>query len=117
MAWEEEGLSSNQREKRYVVILKMKLPVSLKEIRLFMCPKSPASAGLRASVLKNYPRLRANNPKVPILIREVENVTPKMFARFDRGVEKSVSVADLQEKEVDNLFHKLISEENVKALK
>lgn len=41
----------------------------------------------REWVEKSYVDVKKANPKFPILIRECSNVTPKVYARYGKGVE------------------------------
>jgi len=74
--------------------LRKALNPSLRELRLHFCQTSGPSAGARAFVQSVYPDVKANNPDLPILIREARSVIPRAFARFEKGVEKQVSLAD-----------------------
>ena len=46
----------------------IKLSGGLKELRLHLCQKSPASAGARQFVEKHYVPIKMSNPKFPILV-------------------------------------------------
>lgn len=72
----------------------------VRELRLHLCQKSPASLGVRNFVEQHYVDLKKNNPDLPILIRECSGVQPKLTARFDFGVEKSVELSDKSSDEV-----------------
>ena len=61
----------------------IKFTPALKELRIHLCQKSSASAGIREFVEKHYIPLKAANPKFPILIRECSGITPKLWARYD----------------------------------
>jgi NADH dehydrogenase (ubiquinone) 1 alpha subcomplex subunit 2 len=83
----------------------------LKEVRFHLCHQSSASEAtrygmrrwLRASLpgdasadnmvrsfLKRaYPTMKKNNPNTPILIREATGTSPKVWARYGYGKEKS----------------------------
>ncbi|PVU90507.1 hypothetical protein BB561_004847 [Smittium simulii] len=93
-----------------------KLATSLLELRIHFCPNSPASQGLKTFVLNKYKTLKANQPTLPILIRESDNAAPKIFARFHKGIEKSANVEGLQETEISQVFDKLVTPEHKKAL-
>ena len=72
----------------------IKLSPALKEIRLHLCQKSAASAGVREFIEKHYVPLKLANPKFPFLIRECSGITPKLWARFGYGREESVDLSN-----------------------
>ncbi|KAI5479196.1 NADH dehydrogenase (ubiquinone) 1 alpha subcomplex subunit 2 [Pseudohyphozyma bogoriensis] len=73
-------------------ILRKQVPATLREVRVFGCQTSPASAGVRAFIKSSYPSIKAANPTLPILIREAAGTPARAFVRFDKGVEKSVAL-------------------------
>lgn len=74
---------------------------SLREIRVHLCQKSQASAGVRDFVTKHYGTLKTENPKFPILIRECSGITPKVWARYAYGQE---ACEDLANKNADQVL-------------
>ncbi|KAL6755072.1 NADH:ubiquinone oxidoreductase 11 kDa subunit [Haematococcus lacustris] len=48
--------------------------------------------GDRDFLLANYAEMKKANPHFPILVRESAGVEAKLIARYDRGVERSVSI-------------------------
>jgi NADH dehydrogenase (ubiquinone) 1 alpha subcomplex subunit 2 len=62
----------------------IKFPPALKELRLHLCQKSAASAGVREFIEKHYIPIKTANPKFPILVRECSGITPKLWARLCR---------------------------------
>ena len=48
----------------------IKLSGGLKELRLHLCQKSPASAGARQFVETHYVPIKMSNPKFPILVSQ-----------------------------------------------
>merc|ERR1711988_29141 len=78
----------------------IKLSGSLKELRLHLCQKSPASAGVRQFVEQHYVPIKMSNPKFPILVRECSGIQPKLWARYGYGREESV---DLSNKSADDV--------------
>ena len=72
----------------------VKLSPALKEIRLHLCQKSSASAGVRDFVEKHYVPMKVMNPKFPILVRECSGITPKLWARFGYGREESIDLTN-----------------------
>jgi len=73
----------------------LKLGKQVKELRLHMCNVSAASQGLRDFVENHYITLKKNNSSLPILVRECEGVTPKIWVRVDRGGESAIEVDNL----------------------
>ncbi|KAF7284199.1 NADH dehydrogenase (ubiquinone) B8 subunit [Rhynchophorus ferrugineus] len=78
----------------------IKFPRALKELRVHLCQYGPASKGVREFIEQYYVELKTNNPKFPILIRECSGVEPKLWARFEFGKEKSLSLKDLSSSDV-----------------
>ena len=74
--------------------LKLASTSSLREIRLHLCQKSAASAGVRDFISKHYVELKKANPKFPILIRECSGITPRVWARYTYGQEQSVDLTN-----------------------
>ncbi|XP_023011947.2 NADH dehydrogenase (ubiquinone) B8 subunit [Leptinotarsa decemlineata] len=73
---------------------------ALKELRIHLCQKSPASKGVREFIEKHYVELKSTNPKFPILIRECSDIEPRLWARYEFGKEKSISLANLTSNDV-----------------
>lgn len=83
----------------------------LKEVRFHLCHQSSASeatrygmrrrlraslpgdlcadAMIRSFLKRAYPTMKKNNPNTPILIREATGTSPKVWARYGYGKEKS----------------------------
>jgi len=61
-------------------------------------------------VLTSYKTLKAAAPELPILVREANGVGARMYARFDLGVEKSVSLDGLDKKEVAIALQNLLEQ-------
>ena len=74
---------------------------TLKELRVHVCQKAVASQGTRQFLEKYYGDVKKQNPKLPILVREAVNVQPKIWARYESGVERSF---DLTGKSSDEVF-------------
>ncbi|GIL79908.1 hypothetical protein Vretimale_12530 [Volvox reticuliferus] len=68
------------------------LSKSMQELRIHLCQASEASKGVREFVVSNYAEMKKANPHFPILVRECAGTDAKLTARYDFGVEKSVSV-------------------------
>ncbi|KAK7075542.1 ndufa2, NADH:ubiquinone oxidoreductase 10.5kD subunit [Halocaridina rubra] len=85
----------------------VKFAPQLRELRIHLCQKSAASKGVRDFIEQHYVSLKMANPKSPILIRECSGVMPKVWARYEKGVESSASLADLSAAEVSKAVEKL----------
>ncbi|UQC89078.1 uncharacterized protein CLUP02_14606 [Colletotrichum lupini] len=53
-------------------------------------------------VARAYPTMKKNNPQTPILIREAAGTLPKIYARYEFGVEKSQSLEGLSDKQIED---------------
>lgn len=79
----------------------------LKELRIHLCQKGSSSAGVRDFIEHHYVPLKQANPKFPILVREAGGVTPALWARYEYGQEKSVSLEGLKADDVLNRIKQL----------
>lgn len=84
-----------------------KFSQALKEIRVHLCQTSEASSGVRKFIEKNYVDLKKLNPNTPILIRECENVQPKLWARYERGKEEHLTLTNMNDSQVLGALEKL----------
>ena len=64
-------------------------------------PGAKGSQGLRDFVKQNYKELKTANPSFPFLVRECEGTEAKVWARYDLGVEKSLSLEGQTAKNVE----------------
>uniref|UniRef100_A0A1L8E0F5 NADH dehydrogenase [ubiquinone] 1 alpha subcomplex subunit 2 n=1 Tax=Nyssomyia neivai TaxID=330878 RepID=A0A1L8E0F5_9DIPT len=85
---------------RTTLIRTARLGASVKELRLHLCQTGPESKGARDFVQNHYVKLKQENPKLPILIRECSGVQPRLFARYDLGQESSVALTNLKAEDV-----------------
>lgn len=81
---------------------------NLKELRFLFCQTSPASSETREFVHRNYKDLKTLNPKFPILIRECSGIEPQIWARYDMGCERCVSLDGLKEAEINKKLEELV---------
>mmetsp|Transcript_40974 Transcript_40974/g.68612 ORF Transcript_40974/g.68612 Transcript_40974/m.68612 type:complete len:94 (-) Transcript_40974:281-562(-) len=88
-------------------LFKSAVNTTVKEMRLHFCQTSAESKSIKDFVIKNYKNLKAVNPSLPILVRECEGVQPKLWVRYDKGVEESVSLAGLDEKAIITTMEKM----------
>ncbi|OWF38471.1 NADH dehydrogenase [ubiquinone] 1 alpha subcomplex subunit 2-like [Mizuhopecten yessoensis] len=72
----------------------------LKELRIHLCQTSRTSQGVRDFISNGYVPLKIANPKFPILIRECSGVQPRLYARYEQGVEVSKALSDLNSTQV-----------------
>ncbi|KAJ8916166.1 hypothetical protein NQ315_016305 [Exocentrus adspersus] len=84
-----------------------KFTSGLRELRIHLCQKSPASKGVRDFIEKYYVDLKTSNPRFPILIRECSGVQPKLWARYEFGKEQCVPLQDLSAEDVLNKLQKV----------
>jgi len=73
---------------------------AVRELRIHLCQKSPASKGVREWIEKHYVPMKLANPSLPILIRECKDVVPKVYARYGQGRESSVVLSNKGPSEV-----------------
>ncbi|EPS94322.1 NADH dehydrogenasealpha subcomplex subunit 2 [Fomitopsis schrenkii] len=85
------------------------LSPALREVRILCCQTGPASAGTRQFIASTYPVLKQHNPDLPIMIREAKGTPARVFARFERGVERHVEVDNLPEKDVASRVAQLLN--------
>ncbi|EGX95125.1 NADH-ubiquinone oxidoreductase 105 kDa subunit [Cordyceps militaris CM01] len=100
---------------------------SLKELRFLFCQTSEVSAPVRphnalasdesanAGIASNflvraYPTMKKNNPNVPIMMREAAGTVPKVFARYEFGVEKAQSLEGLSDKQIEDTITGLVKQ-------
>ncbi|EDW39611.1 GL15196 [Drosophila persimilis] len=70
------------------------LTPKLKELRIVLDPTGDASKGAREFVQKFYPNLKRDNPNLPIMVRECAGAQPRLWARYGKGKEISVSLTN-----------------------
>ncbi|OCH91770.1 NADH dehydrogenase alpha subcomplex subunit 2 [Obba rivulosa] len=85
------------------------LSPAIREIRILCCQTGAASAGTRQFISSQYPTLKQHNPDLPILIREAQGTPARIFARFERGVEKHVEVDNLSSSDVASKVSQLLN--------
>ncbi|XP_018329823.1 NADH dehydrogenase [ubiquinone] 1 alpha subcomplex subunit 2-like [Agrilus planipennis] len=78
----------------------VKLNPALKELRLHLCPQSATSEGVRKFIQEYYVKIKTDNPKLPILIRECSFVIPKMWARLSKGKEVCVNLEGMKSDDI-----------------
>ncbi|KPJ17839.1 NADH dehydrogenase [ubiquinone] 1 alpha subcomplex subunit 2 [Papilio machaon] len=79
----------------------------LKELRIHLCQTSPQSAGVREFIQKSYVSLKKANPTFPILIRECNGIQPRIWARYEKGEERSTPLTNMKADDVLNEVQKL----------
>ncbi|XP_061659692.1 NADH dehydrogenase [ubiquinone] 1 alpha subcomplex subunit 2 [Syngnathoides biaculeatus] len=80
------------------------LAKNLREIRIHLCQTSAASQGTRDFVAQHYVDLKRANAHLPILVRECSGVEARLWARYDFGKERSIS---LENKSADQVAQSL----------
>jgi len=82
---------------------------AVQELRFHLCQTSKGSEGVRNFLLNSYKKLKAASPTTPVLIRESAGVEGKLYARYDFGVEKHVSLEGLDAKAVEKCLTELVA--------
>jgi len=85
----------------------IKVGQHVKELRMHMCNSSAASKGLRDFVENHYVTFKKHNSTLPILVRECEGVTPKIWVRADRGKESVFEVDNLSAEDIIGKINEL----------
>ncbi|CAF4896631.1 unnamed protein product [Pieris macdunnoughi] len=80
--------------------MSIRLGGALKELRIHLCQTSPHSAGVREFISKNYVNIKKENPTFPILIRECNGIQPRIWARYDKGAERSAPLTNLSASDI-----------------
>ncbi|PSS21858.1 hypothetical protein M430DRAFT_40671 [Amorphotheca resinae ATCC 22711] len=75
---------------------------ALKEVRFLFCQTGEHSGPTRSFLARAYPIMKKNNPNIPIMLREAAGTQPKVYARYEFGVEKSESLVGLSDKEIED---------------
>ena len=55
----------------------------------------------------NYSALKADTPRLPILVREAAGAEARVAARFAKGAEQALSVEGMSAKEVEGVLQQL----------
>lgn len=85
------------------------LSPAIREIRILCSQTGAASAGTRQFIQANYPVIKQNNPDLPVMIREARGTPARVFARFERGVEKHVELDNMSSSDVESKVNQLLS--------
>ena len=83
---------------------------ALRELRIHLCQTTAASRGVREFIEKDYVPLKKNNLDFPILIRECSGITPKIWARYEYGVEQSVSLENVPREKIVDIVRDLAAQ-------
>ncbi|XP_059179250.1 NADH dehydrogenase [ubiquinone] 1 alpha subcomplex subunit 2-like [Physella acuta] len=86
-----------------------KIGSHLKELRFHLCLKSASSKGVREYIESSYVNLKVQNPKFPFLVREADNIQPKIYARYALGKESSLPLTNMTKDQVARAVESLIS--------
>lgn len=81
----------------------------VRELRIHLSQTDPSSEGLRQFIRNHYLSLKKHYPTLPILIRECENITPKVYARFDYGKELKLDLSHFSSEQVQEAILKLMN--------
>ncbi|KAM3956479.1 NADH dehydrogenase (ubiquinone) B8 subunit [Aphomia sociella] len=88
--------------------MSVRLGGALKELRIHLCQTSKQSAGVREFIQQNYVNIKKDNPNFPILIRECSGIQPRIWARYERGVERSAPLTNLSASDVLSTLKQLL---------
>ncbi|KZM20898.1 uncharacterized protein EKO05_0006342 [Ascochyta rabiei] len=80
----------------------------LKELRFLFCQTSEHSAATRNFLQRSYPTMKKHNPHTPILIREATGIEPTLYARYNYGKEKKVTLRGLDDKSIEQKVTELV---------
>lgn len=72
----------------------------LKELRILLCQTSKSSQGVRDFIEQQYVSLKRSNPDTPVLIRECSDIEPKLYARYEFGVEQCIALQNLKSEDI-----------------
>ncbi|KZO90631.1 NADH dehydrogenase alpha subcomplex subunit 2 [Calocera viscosa TUFC12733] len=84
------------------------LSPAVRELRILCCQSGQASAGVRQFIQSAYPALKKANPDLPVLVREAAGTPARIFARFERGLEKHVDVDNLSASDIERKVSELV---------
>lgn len=77
------------------------LSKAVREVR-FLLPQTAST--LKTFVQQTYPALKAQNPHLPVLIREAQGVQPTVVLRLQNGAEVVKHVDNFSAKELGDLL-------------
>ncbi|KAL3426548.1 NADH-ubiquinone oxidoreductase 10.5 kDa subunit [Phlyctema vagabunda] len=75
---------------------------TLKEVRFLFCQTGESSTATRSFLSRAYPTMKKNNPSTPIMLREAQGTSPRVYARYEFGQETSADLAGLSDKEIED---------------
>ncbi|KAG6456886.1 hypothetical protein O3G_MSEX010016 [Manduca sexta] len=87
--------------------MSLRLGGALRELRIHLCQTSKQSEGVREFIKNNYVNIKKENPNFPILIRECSGVQPRVWARYEHGVECCQDLNDLTPDQVMDVLKRL----------
>ncbi|KAE8223216.1 hypothetical protein CF319_g3717 [Tilletia indica] len=82
---------------------------AVREVRLHLCQSGQGSAGARQYLLQNYAAIKSANPETPFLVREASGIPARVYARFERGLERSVDLEGASAADVEKRISQLLS--------
>ncbi|CAL1528037.1 unnamed protein product [Lymnaea stagnalis] len=87
----------------------VKIGTHLKELRFHLCLKSASSKGVREYLESSYVNLKLQNPKFPFLVREANDIQPKVYARYELGKESSLPLTNMSKDQVARAVESLLT--------
>ncbi|XP_026764647.1 NADH dehydrogenase [ubiquinone] 1 alpha subcomplex subunit 2 [Galleria mellonella] len=88
--------------------MSVRLGGALRELRIHLCQTGKQSAGVREFIQQNYVNIKKENPNFPILIRECNGIQPRIWARYEKGVERSAPLTNLSASDVLSTLRQLV---------
>jgi len=70
------------------------------EVRFAFCQRSSGSSGIRSFLRSEYLSMKAQNPRLPILVRECQDTLPRMTVRYAFGREESLICDGLNQSQI-----------------
>mmetsp|Transcript_6867 Transcript_6867/g.10045 ORF Transcript_6867/g.10045 Transcript_6867/m.10045 type:complete len:136 (+) Transcript_6867:80-487(+) len=87
---------------------RQKFTTNLKQIKVFYCPRSNHSYGVRKFLDNNYDEIRELNPYFALNMRDQEDIKPFIVCYHDKGAVDSYDVANYTEEEIIKVFKSFI---------
>merc|ERR1711920_94194 len=106
-----DSLSDSRETRNYnndIMSWRAQISRNLREIRIVCAQQAENSKGVRQFFDKNYHELKMLNPSTPMFYREMSEISPFLYARYDWGKEKKVDVSDMTDKEVTEQLKQLV---------
>jgi NADH dehydrogenase (ubiquinone) 1 alpha subcomplex subunit 2 len=97
----------NKKKVLAIMSWRGRLSRNMQELRFAFCPRGASSEGSRAFLQNNYAELKLLNPGLPMLVRDGLDFEPRVYARYDRGVETHIDVTNMTEENISKAIEQL----------